>query len=205
MALNTAMRWRLVSVNAATLIDAPRTTSREIRPLAPDEAKALIVASREHPLEAFVTVALGCGLRLGEALGLQWMDVDLDAGTLQVRRAVQRFGGDRVARRPLRLAAGGRWHDAGFVFTSARGTPLEPRNVTRRFKALLKVTNLPDMRLDDLRHSCATLLLAQGVNPRVVMETLGHSQVSLTLNTYSHVLPALQQDAAARMDKILSH
>ena len=60
------------------------------------------------------------------------------------------------------------------------------------------------MRLHDLRHSCATLLLAQGVNPRVVMETLGHSQVSLTLNTYSHVLPALQRDAAARMDAALA-
>jgi integrase len=76
--------------------------------------------------------------------------------------------------------------------------------VTRQFKALLTAANLPDMRLHDLRHSCATLLLAQGVNPRVVMETLGHSQVSLTLNTYSHVLPALQRDAAARMDAVFA-
>ena len=89
------------------------------------------------------------------------------------------------------------------MLTSAIGTPMEPRNVTRQFKALLTAAKLPDMRLHDLRHSCATLLLAQGVNPRVVMETLGHSQVSLTLNTYSHVLPALQQDAAARMNAIL--
>jgi integrase len=71
------------------------------------------------------------------------------------------------------------------------------------FKALLTAAGLPNIRLHDLRHSCATLLLAQGVNPRVVMETLGHSQVSLTLNTYSHVLPALQQDAAARMNALL--
>lgn len=281
-ALNTAIRWRLITMNAATLIDAPRTTSREIRPLNPDEARALLDACREHPLDAFVTVALGCGLRLGEALGLQWGNVDLDAGTLQVRRAVQRFGGDAAARRPLlaerkrlraalkatprtpeaaetrasltkelqtvraafkavktsvqitelksarsrrtialpavaitalrshrtrqleaRLTAGRHWQDRGFVLTSAVGTPLEPRNVTRQFKALLTAANLPDMRLHDLRHSCATLLLAQGVNPRVVMETLGHSQVSLTLNTYSHVLPALQRDAAARMNAVL--
>ena len=90
------------------------------------------------------------------------------------------------------------------MFASSIGTPLEPRNVTRQFKALLTVASLPNIRLHDLRHSCATLLLAQGVNPRVVMETLGHSQVSLTLNTYSHVLPALQRDAAARMDEVLS-
>jgi integrase len=75
-----------------------------------------------------------------------------------------------------RLAAGRHWQDRGFVLTSALGTPLEPRNVTRQFKALLTAAKLPDMRLHDLRHSCATLLLAQGVNPRVVMETLGHSQ-----------------------------
>ena len=281
MALNTAIRWRLVPINVAMLIDAPRTTTREIRPLSPDEARALLDACRDHPLDAFVTVALGCGLRLGEALGLQWSDVDLDGGTLQVCRAVQRFGGDASARRPLlaerkrirsalkaiprkretaeararlrselhevreafskvktsvqvtelksdrsrrtialpavvikalrshrtrqleaRLAAGSHWQDRGFVLTSSIGTPLEPRNVTRQFKALLAVAKLPDMRLHDLRHSCATLLLAQGVNPRVVMETLGHSQVSLTLNTYSHVLPALQHEAAARMDAV---
>ena len=100
-ALNTAIRWRLVAVNVATLIDAPRTPTREIQPLTPDQAKALLVASREHPLDGFLTVALACGLRLGEALGLQWTDVDLDAGTLRVRRAVQRFGGDAAARRPL--------------------------------------------------------------------------------------------------------
>lgn len=90
------------------------------------------------------------------------------------------------------------------MFTSSIGTPFEPRNVTRQFKALLTAANLPNIRLHDLRHSCATLLLAQGVNPRVVMETLGHSQVSLTLNTYSHVLPALQADAAAKMNAILT-
>ena len=110
----------------------------------------------------------------------------------------------RVRQLEARLAAGGRWQDRGFVFASSVGTPLEPRNVTRQFKALLTVARLPNIRLHDLRHSCATLLLAQGVSPRVIMETLGHSQVSLTLNTYSHVLPALQQDAAAKMDAILS-
>ena len=89
------------------------------------------------------------------------------------------------------------------MFASAVGTPLEPRNVTRQFKGLLTAAALPNIRLHDLRHSCATLLLAQGVNPRVVMETLGHSQVSLTPNTYSHVLPSLQKDAAAKINAIL--
>jgi integrase len=108
----------------------------------------------------------------------------------------------RVRQLEARLAAGGRWQDRGLVFTSGVGTPFEPRNVTRQFKALLTAASLPNIRLHHLRHSCATLLLAQGVNPRVVMETLGHSQVSLTLNIYSHVLPALQRDAVARMNAI---
>jgi integrase len=90
-----------------------------------------------------------------------------------------------------------------FVFTFGIGTPLEPRRITREFRVLLTSDGLPPIRLHDLRHSCATLLLAQGVSPCVVMETLGHSQVSLTLNTYSHVLPVLQQEAARKMDAIL--
>ena len=76
--------------------------------------------------------------------------------------------------------------------------------MTRQFKALLTAAKLPNIRLHDLRHSCATLLLAQGVSPRVIMEILGHSQVSLTLNTYSHVLPALQREAAARINAVLA-
>jgi integrase len=118
--------------------------------------------------------------------------------------AITALRSHRTRQLEARLAAGRHWQDRGFVLTSAIGTPLEPRNVTRQFKALLTTAELPDMRLHDLRHSCATLLLAQGVNPRVVMDTLGHSQVSLTLNTYSHVLPALQHDAAVRINAVLA-
>jgi integrase len=117
--------------------------------------------------------------------------------------AVKALNRCRVRQLEARMAAGKRWQDSGFVFTTPTGTVLDPRNLTRHFKAILTTNNLPPIRLHDLRHSCATLMLAQGVSPRVVMETLGHSQVSLTLNTYSHVLPALQEDAAAKMNAIL--
>lgn len=113
------------------------------------------------------------------------------------------------------LWAGSRWQGArpgvdlddqkpDLVFTSVIGTPLDGRNVTRRFQALLAAAGLPRQRYHDLRHLCATLLLAQGVHPRVVMETLGHSQIALTMNTYSHVIPALQRDAADQMDALLT-
>jgi integrase len=104
-----------------------------------------------------------------------------------------------------RLLAGSRWVDSDLVFTSPIGTPLDPRNVTCKFQAIVKLApNVPKVRFHDLRYTAATLLLAQGVDPRTIMETLGHSQISLTLNTYSHVLPALQADAAAKLDAILT-
>jgi integrase len=178
-------------------------------------------------------LALAAGLRQGEALGLHWQDVDLDAGTLRVRVALQRLEGRGLqtvepktarSRRSIalppqvieslrahksrqaqeRLLAGSRWQDSGFVFTTATGTPLEGSSVTHRFQKLLRRAGLPHLRFHDLRHACASLLLAQGVHPRVVMETLGHSQISLTMNTYSHVIPALQRDATERMDAILA-
>ena len=102
-----------------------------------------------------------------------------------------------------RLVAGQRWNDYGLVFTTEAGAPLNGCNVNRTFKAILRRAGLPAIRYHDLRHTAATLLLAQGVDPRTIMETLGHSQISLTLNTYAHVVPALQREAAAKMDEIL--
>lgn len=111
--------------------------------------------------------------------------------------ALRRHQEQQTAERQL---AGSRWINSGLVFTSSIGTPLDERNVRRSFKETLRAAELPDLRLHDLRHTTATLLLTQGVHPRVVMETLGHSQVTLTLDTYSHVLPSLQAEAAKRMD-----
>jgi integrase len=278
-ALSQARKWRLVNDNAAALVDAPRHEAKEIQPLTPEQARTLLESVKDHRLGAIVSVATAVGLRLGEALGLAWADVDFDGGTLRVRQALERSGGDSAMRRPLiierrelrtrlasaatrsaerrevrkqlealrvrwrevrttlrltepkstrsrrtirmpgmvvralkshrtrqleeRLAAGGAWEDSGLVFTSPFGTPLDPRNITREFHAMLIAAHLPSIRFHDLRHTAATLLLAQGVDPRTIMETLGHSQISLTLNTYSHVLPALQISAAEKMNALL--
>jgi integrase len=99
-----------------------------------------------------------------------------------------------------RAEARGAWHDKGLVFATPIGTPIDPRNFFREFKALLERAGLPDMRPHDLRHSCATLLIAKGVHPRVVMDILGHSQISITMNTYGHVTAAAQRTAAEAMD-----
>ena len=90
------------------------------------------------------------------------------------------------------------------MFVTTHGTPLDGITITRRFQRILASAGLPRQRFHDLRHACASLLLAQGVPARVVMETLGHSQISLTMNTYSHVVPALQREAADRMEAVLS-
>ena len=110
----------------------------------------------------------------------------------------------RVGQLEERLAAGTLWVELGFVFTTSIGTPIDARNVTRAFSAVVTTSNLPALRFHDLRHTAASLLLAQGVSPRTIMETLGHSQISLTMDTYAHIMPTLQQDAAQQMNAILT-
>ncbi|MDP9367447.1 MAG: site-specific integrase [Chloroflexota bacterium] len=227
-ALGQALKWGLVARNVATLVDPPRSRRQPIRPLTPVQGRMLLEAARGDRLEALYRVALSLGLRIGEALGLRWDDVDLERGVLRISSALQRVGGKlqlvepkstqsrrtlalpvaliaalkihRVRQLQERLASGDRWQDSGHIFTTTIGTPLEPRNATRAFKAMLVAAGLPDIRFHDLRHSCASLLVAQGIHPRVVMETLGHSQISLTMNTYAHVFADAQREAAATMD-----
>ncbi len=231
-ALTDAVKWGLVTRNVADLVDPPRVPHQEIRALSPAEAQALLEAVRGNRLEAVYSVALALGLRQGEALGLRWEDVDLDAGTLRVRRSLQRIGGafhfvepktirsrrtlalPDVAARALRdqrlrqlqerLAAGPMWEEHGLVFARANGAPLLGSNVTRDFQRLLARAGLRRLRFHDMRHACASLLIAQGVHPRVVMETLGHSQIAITMNLYAHVLPEAQREAAAQMDAVLT-
>ncbi len=232
-ALSDAVKWGLVQRNVAALVDGPRVPHHHIQPLSPDEARRLLEVVAPHRLGALFSVALAVGLRQGEALGLRWEDVDLDAGTLTVRKTLQRIEGEfelvepktvrsrrtialpsaavdalrrhRARQVEERLKAGSMWkNDWGLVFTTATGRPLQGTNVTRTFQQVLAKAGLRRQRFHDLRHSCASLLLAQGVHPRVVMETLGHSQIGLTMNTYSHVLPPLQREAAVRMDEVLA-
>jgi integrase len=171
-------------------------------------------------------------LRQGEALGLAWNAVDLDVGTLTMRQALQRQPGNglvpvqpksRAGRRTIalpgplrdalrahrtaqlaeRLAAGSLWQDNGLVFCQVDGRPIGPCNDHRAWRALLADAGVRQARLHDARHTAATLLLQQGVPARVAMEILGHSQISLTLGTYSHVVPEVAEDAARRMGEAL--
>lgn len=231
-ALNQAVKWGLITRNVATLVDPPKAEKFRVEAITPEEATAILDAVAEDRLAALHTLLLGVGLRLGEGLGLKWEDVDLNAGVVTVRRSLQKLNGkfDLVepktesSRRTLPLpsfvvtalkrhqaaqereqsVAGEAWENTGLVFTTNRGKPLDNSGVHHRFERLLKYAGVRQIRLQDLRHGCASLLLAKGVSPRVVMETLGHSQISLTMNTYAHVIPALQRDAADRMDEVFT-
>jgi integrase len=178
-------------------------------------------------------LAITAGLRQGELLALKWEDVDLEGEypTLQVRRSLSETRGRRsfeapksgrgrllrLSRRAIsalrahrkrqleeRMRKAGLWEDHGLVFPSEVGTPMSGRNLYRAFKIRAKRSSLPQtLRFHDLRHTCATLLLKQGVNPKFVQELLGHADISLTLNTYSHVLPDMGDAAAGGMDAAL--
>lgn len=186
----------------------------------------------EHRLCALFAVGVALGLRKGELLALRWEDVDLDGGTLRVRQTVQRlphiglvFGPPkslrsrrtiplpRASAKALRrhravqaaeaLSAGPAWTDSSLVFTSTVGTLFEPRNLTRLFDELIAEAGVRRIRFHDMRHTCASLLLAQNVPARVVMEVLGHSQLSMTTDLYSHVMPTALREAATAMDRAL--
>ena len=231
-ALTVAVRWGLITTNPAMMVDPPPMSSTEPQPYSLDEARAFLTAAATDRLSARWVLALSLGLRQGEALGLQWDDVDFPRGRLQVRRALRlQPGGElalvktktlrsnrtlpmpgplasalqahRASQSNARTVAADLWHDGDLVFTTAIGTPVHPRNDYRAFQRIIKNAGLRRIRLHDLRHTAASVLLAQGVPARVVMEILGHSQISVTLNTYTHVDTSLTQDAADRMEQAL--
>ena len=184
-------------------------------------------------MEALYVLATTTDMRQGELLGLKWEDINLEAGTLQVRHTLSTqvgkgffFSPPKIAkgRRSIKLPEvakgssrkhheaqleertkpGGMWEDNDLAFTTRVGTPLRRQElVTRSFKALLSKAGLPDIRFHDLRHTCATLLLGEGVHAKLVQELLGHATISITLDTYSHVLPGMGDAAAGAMHNTL--
>ncbi len=232
-ALADAVRWGRVGRNVCDVVRPPKVQAQEVRALSPDETRQLLTAAAGDPLEALYVLAVTVGLRQGELLGLKWQDVDLDGRRLQVRRSIARLNGHgwleqepksagsrrSVSLTPLAVAVLQRhrqrqlerrvkalaWEDNGFVFANEVGRPMTPQNLTQRsFQPLLERAGLPRMRFHDLRHTAATLLLAQGVHPKVVQEMLGHASIALTLDTYSHVVPGLQAEAATKMEALLA-
>jgi integrase len=233
-ALSQAQKWRLVTENVAAATDPPKPRAEEMKPLDRDQAKRFLDAARGHRHEALFVLAISTGMRVGELLGLRWSDFDADAGTLRVERTLSaaksgpafttpKSGKGRNVKLPAiataalkahrarqneeRLAAntGDGWQDLGLIFPARNGGPLGRTNLTRNNLApLLKRAGLPNIRFHDLRHTAATLLLSQGVHPKLVQELLGHSSVAMTIDRYSHILPGMGDATANAIDAVLS-
>ena len=232
-ALEQAVRFHLIPFNPVARVDPPKIRQEEITPLDAEQARTFLDEARGDRFECLYVLSLTVGLRMGEALGLKWSDIDLDRKTLRVSRQLQRIreGGGLVfsepknsSRRtvdlPLRaiealrshrkgqieeqLRAGSNWQDYGLVFASGKGTPLDAQNIVNRFfKPLLRRAGLPNIRWHDLRHTYATLLLARGIHPAYVQKSLGHASVQLTLDRYSHWMPSMGRNTADGMDEAL--
>jgi integrase len=223
-AVDQAVRWGVVGRNVVALTRGPKGTRKEGRTLTLEQAKKLLEAAGGKRLEAFYVTMLGLGLRPGEALGLTWEAVDFSSGVLTVRQALKREGTVLVlgevktpkSRRSINLpepvtaalkahekkqavereTAGDEWTDLGLVFTTDVGTPIDPSNIRRNFDAMCEKAGLGHWHPHELRHSAASIMLAQRVPLEVVADVLGHSSIRMTADVYGHVL-APQREAAA--------
>jgi integrase len=227
-ALGQAMRLGLLERNVCDLVDAPRRAAPLVQAWDARHVVKVLDIGDATDLAALWRVALLCGLRRGELLGLKWEDVDLEQGTLAVRRSLIRGKGGtwqlgepktasgrrsialdatcvaalrkhRAAQNAERLRLGPVWEDLGFVFTNETGGPLHVNALMVRYERLVREAGVPRIRFHDLRHTSATLALVQGIHPKIVQERLGHSTVAMTLDRYSHVTPGLQQQAAEQL------
>lgn len=232
-ALADALRFGLVQRNVADLVKAPPMGKRPMHVYTPEQARTFLEATRGDRLEALYVVALSTGMREGEMLALKWRDVDLEGGVIQVQTtlklsergtrtigkpktsgsrrkvmltptAITALKAHRIRQLEERLQAGSAWHENDLVFTNTIGKSLDPTNVYKyHYKPLLRRAGLPLIRLHDMRHTAATLLLLSGIHPKVVSEMLGHSSINITLNLYSHVLPDMQASATSAMERLL--
>ncbi len=230
-ALKQAVRWRLLLRNPGDSVDPPRPREREMRALDEKQTAALLKAAQGTSLHLPILLAVGTGMRRGEILAVRWSDLDLAKGTLAVCQSLEQTKaglkfkapktrrGRRVIALPhllttalrqhkakqaaLRLRMGAAYIDQDLICASPDGSPRSPGGFGSGFVKFISGLDIPRVRFHDLRHSHATQLLRQGVHPKIVSERLGHSTIGITLDTYSHVLPGMQEDAAKKIDTAL--
>lgn len=213
----------MVSKNVVDLVDRPKAVKEEMQVWDNEQSLTFLKQAKTDRLYVAFLLALTTGMRQGEILGLRWKDVDLEKGILYVKQTLSHDGqkfsplpktaaGRRSITIPSEVihdlkkhksmvtdekrACGQSYTDNNLVVCTTLGTPQSPRNLNRTYQRLLKTVDVPKIRFHDLRHTHATLLLVQGVNPKVVSERLGHATIKITLDTYTHVLPSLKKDVA---------
>jgi integrase len=230
-ALKQAIRWQLLTSNPSAAVTPPRIERREMKTLDADAAAALIEIARGGTLFVPILLAVMTGMRRGEIAALRWRSIDLDGGQLavvasteQVRRdsrekppksgrsrraialpalMVDELRRHRLAQAQELLQLGVRPTDDTHVCLQTDGASWRPSMMTAAFARLLRASGLPRVRLHDLRHTHASHLLAANVHPKIVQERLGHASIAMTLDLYSHVVPGLQEEAAASADAVM--
>lgn len=230
LALKNAVRWGMVSRNVCDLVTSPRIVSREVVPLSADQARIFMKHMRGHRFEVLFTMAIVTGMRRGELLALRWADIDFDRRSLRVLHSVSLIAGHGYVEGKPKTAAGKRgidlpaflldvlqqhhtqqitlqkateeWEDRDLVFSNLSGGYLHPNHLGDAFRCLLKEAGLPPMHFHDLRHSAATILLAKGVNIKVIQELLGHSDIAITLRVYGHLMPSMQGDVVETWENL---
>jgi integrase len=229
-AIRQAIRWRLLLQDPTNGAQLPRLGRREMHVLTAEQCRIFLSAALKTHYGPVFAVALTTGMRPSEYLALKWQDIDWDRGTVSVVRTLERAAGlwrfaetkRARSRRIIKLQEwvletlkslqsrriqrnGCSWPaSAELVFTTPAGPPIHSDKLAKRFKAILRQASLPIIRLYDLRHTSATLALAAGVPPKVVAEQLGHASAAFTLDVYSHLLPHMQEQAAIKVEQILS-
>jgi integrase len=231
-ALKQAVLWRMLASNPSDAVKPPRADHNEMRTLSEDEVRRLLTATagmRHHSLWVFLATT---GVRLGEALALRWSDIDFSLSRATIRRSLQRQRGVGLAfvepksarsRRSVpippetldvlkaqlrsldddREQAGDLWQERDLVFPNPMGRERDMAYLCVSFHKALERAGLPRMRIHDLRHTAATHLLTKGVHPKVVQDLLGHSTIAITLDTYSHVMPALAKEASSLLSSLV--
>ena len=231
-ALHDARERKLIANNPMQFINKPRVEAKEMNPLSLEEIPQVLDLAKDTEYYSIIHTAIHTGMRRNELLGLRWKDINLDESILHLNRSIYRAKGGVTEHQTTKTKSGSRpidltpssaivlrkqWElqkgDAlvyGYkvtedspVFIRTTGEPLLPSTVTFGFKKIVRKLGLGDVRFHDLRHTHATVLLLQGVHPKVVQERLGHSKMSTTMDLYSHVMPSMQKDAVQRFDMAL--
>lgn len=232
-ALQTALKWGLVSRNAADGVDVPRSRGPEMQTWTENEMARFLEAARNMPHYGLFYTALFTGMRRSELLALKWSDVDLLFGHISVSRSLHHLrDGSYVFSQPKsakskrsvalspstiailrkhrekqgaeRIMLGVPLTDDSLVFSTIEGNPLRPETVSRAWTRTAASAGVKVIRFHDARHTHATILLKQGVHPKVVQERLGHATIGVTLDLYSHTVAGLQEAAAMRFDEALT-
>jgi integrase len=226
-ALGQAMKWGAINRNVAALVDPPKVTRAEMHTFDVDQATAVIELARGKDIFIPILLGLMCGLRRGEICAVRWRNINLDTGQLSVVASIEEARGGMREKQPkngkgrtvalppmliseLRrhrlqqaewlLRLGVRLTEDHHICMRQDGETVWPTSIARAFRTFLRNHNLPQIRFHDLRHSHASHMLASNVHPKVVQERLGHSSIGITLDTYSHVMPNMQADAAATIN-----